>query len=207
MKYKILVALTFILPISSFILYSAITGMEYDATIYDASTIHVTSYDDGFVVYSDGASYDGYLVPYLERYGLYIEEGDIVKVDREFYTIHEGQWKNFDDVPQPIRKTNNTVISIVSVIGILIVVLIIGGKMDLLKSHPRASVMFSLLLGTLILWGVSSIVSDLLSVFVIATASWGAYLIEYGIHNGKIDKKTGDKLESTLLSALKEMAK
>ncbi|MCD8524531.1 MAG: hypothetical protein LRY67_01825, partial [Gammaproteobacteria bacterium] len=120
---------------------------------------------------------------------------------------HDGEWKNFDDVPVKMEKENNIAKGIVFSIGILIVILIIGGKMDLLKSHPRASVMFSLILGTLILWGIHSIVSDLLTVFVIATFSWAVYLIEYGVHNGMIENKSGDKLESTLLKTLKEMAK
>ena len=207
MKYKILVALTFLLPMSSFILYSAFTKTDYQATIYNASEINVSTYDEGFIVYSNEASYDGYLVPYNGSYALYLEEGDIVKVGREFYTIHEGVWKNFDDVPVPMEKSNDITSGIVITIGIMIVVLIIGGKMDLLKSHPRASVMFSLVLGTLILWGINSIVTDLLSVFVVATASWGAYLIEYGIHQGAIDEKTGEAKQTKLITELKELVK
>lgn len=207
MKYKILVALTFILPISSFILFSVITGKTYDAQIFTDNAISVTSYEDGFVVYSEDATYNGYLIPYEDSYALYIEDNDVVKVGRQYYTIHDGTWKNINDIPPTMEKQNDWAVSISMIIGILIVILVIGGKMDLLKSHPRASVMFSLLLGTLILWGLSSVVNDLLTVFVVSTFSWAIYLIEYAVHNGKIEKIKGEKLESKLVSELKELLK
>ncbi len=205
MKYKIIVALTFLLPISSYLLYSAFTGQTYDATIKTDNTINVLNYDDGFVVFSEDAIYNGYMIPYDDSYALYVDEGDIVKIGREYFTIHDGLWKNIDDIPPTMEEQNDTVTAVITIIGIIIVILIIGGKMDLLKSHPRASAMFSLLLGTLILWAINSIVSNLLNVFIVATVTWAAYLIEYGIHQGKIDQLKGNKIESDIVSSLKEL--
>lgn len=205
MKYKIIVGLIFLLPISSFLIYSAITGQTYVAEIHTQNNaiVEVLQYDDNYIVFSDGASYDGYLVPYNESYALYITEDDIVKVGREYFIVYQGVWTNFDDVPPPETTTLKWVISTTTIIGLLIVMLIIGGKMDVLKSHPRTSVMVSLILGTLILWGISSIVNDLLNVFLVATGTWFSYLIAYGVHQGKITRDQANELEIKLLHELR----
>jgi hypothetical protein len=205
MKYKLIVGLIFLLPISSFLVYSAITGQTYDAEIHTKNNaiVEVLPYDDNYIVFSDEASYSGYLVPYNESYALYITKDDIVKVGRAYFMVYQGAWTNFDDVPPPETTTSKWVVSITTIIGLMIVLMIIGGKMDVLKSHPRASVMVSLVIGTAILWGVSSIVTDLLNVFLVATGTWVAYLIAYGVHQGKITRKQADMLESKLLNELR----
>lgn len=211
MKYKILVALTFMLPISSYLLISALTGQTYDYTIntQNNATVEFLPYDDNYIVFSEQATYTGYLVPYNESYALYIELGDIVKVDKDYFTLYESDgvvdFVNLDDIPPTVEKTNNVVISIASIVALMIVALIVGGKMDVLKSHPRASVMVSLIVVTVIFWGISSIVEDMLNVFVIATITWAVYLVEYTIHQGKITKTEGESANSKLVDALKEL--
>jgi len=155
-------------------------------------------------VFSDQASYSGYLIPYGSSYALYITKDDIVKVGSDYYMMYNGVWSNLDDVPPPVEKTNNMAVSIISIIAIGIVLLIIGGKMDLLKTHPRASAFVSLLIGTLVLYGISSVVNDMLNVFVVFTVEWGIYCIEYMIHQGTITETQAKKVEDGLIQFLKE---
>lgn len=207
MKYKIIKLLVLLLPISSFVLISAFTGQTYDGEIFTQNNaiLEFYAYDEGFVVFSEQADYSGYLVPYNDTYALYIESGDVIKVGHDYYTEHEGAFVNVDTLPPQVEKTSNAVISITTVIAILVVALIIGGKMDLLKSHPKASVMVSLSLGTLILYGMSVVLGDILNVFVIATISWAMYLVVDLIEKGTLSNKEGEKIESALLTKLKEI--
>ena len=57
MKYKLIVGLIFLLPISSFLVYSAITGQTYDAEIntQNNAIVEVLPYDDNYIVFSDGS--------------------------------------------------------------------------------------------------------------------------------------------------------
>lgn len=210
---KILKILTLILPITSFIIISTITGQTYDAEIFKAeesSVINFEAYEGDYIVYSENASYNGYLVPYNGEYGILLEEDEIVKVDRQYYTPYFNKETqayeliNIKDIPPTVQKTNAWTVSIASLVAIGIVALIIGNKMDVLKKHPRASILVSLVVLTLIFWGLNSIITDMLNVFIIATASWIGYCIEYLIEKGKISQKEGEKAQSNLLSALKE---
>ena len=64
MKYKILVALTLLLPISSYFIYSAITGQTYDAEIHNSVSYEFSQYNEGYIIYDANASYSGYMIPY-----------------------------------------------------------------------------------------------------------------------------------------------
>lgn len=93
---------------------------------------------------------------------------------------------------------------IVGIVAMLIIALIIGGKMDLLKKRPRLSVMVSLSLGTLILLMLETVVASMLGVFMVATATWGAYVLEYVIYNkDKIFK--AQPSESEVIKGLSDM--
>ena len=216
MKYKILTILTMLLPISAYILISAFTGQLYDAEVYkfeEGSTIVFEAYDDSYIIYSEKASYTGYLVPYNESYALVIEKDDIIKVDKDYYTPYFNQetqtieLTNLEDIPPAVKNTNAWTISIASLVALGIAALIIGGKMDLLKKHPRASAFVSLIIITLILYGINSIITDMLNVFIVVTASWGIYCIEYIVHQGNITAQEGDKSINALIEGLRGLQK
>lgn len=203
LKYKALVFITLLLPISSYFIWSAFTGQVYDSEIHNATVIEVVAQDDYYIVFSDEASYTGYTVPYNDSYALYIEADDIVKVDRDYFTVYNGQWKNLNDIPPTTENNGKVFVSIASVIALGIAGLIIGGKMDLLKSHPRISALVSLSIITAILYGLNSIIADMLIVFLIVTGSWFAYCIEYAVSQGKINAKEADKLRAEILARTK----
>lgn len=211
--YKILTILTLLLPMMSFVLISTITNKPHDAELYlyeETSVINFETYEGNYIVYSPKASYTGFLVPYNEEYGVLLEENEIIKVNRDYYTPFFNQetqayeLTNLEDIPPTVEKANTWTLSVAIMVAIGIVALIIGSKMDVLKKNPRASVLVSLLVLALIFMGLNSIIYDMYRVFVIATASWGGYCIEYLIHEGNISKLDGEKAESTLLNKLKE---
>jgi len=209
--YKLLTTLTLILPISLFMIISAITGQTYDAEVFveNDAVIEFSAYDEGYVVYSIKASYNGYVTPYNKEYALYIDENDIIKVDNDYFTPYFNQdtqqyeLTNINDLPVEPQKTTRWAVSIASIVALGIVALIIGGKMDLLKKHPRISALVSLVVLTAILYGLNSIISDMLSVFAIATVSWAGYCMEYAINNNILSSKEAEKTQTDLLNGLK----
>ena len=209
--YKLLTSLTLLLPISLFLIISAITGQTYDAEIYieNDAVIEFNAYDDGYIVYSVKASYTGYIVPYNEEYGIYIEEDDILKVGNEFFTPYFNEdtqaveLTNFDDIPVAPQANSRWFVSIASIVALGIVGLIIGGKMDLLKKRPRLSALVTLVVLTAILYGLNTIIGDMLNVFIIATASWLAYCLEYAVNNGIVSLNKSDETQAKILSGLK----
>lgn len=200
MKYKLLVLLTFLLPISSYFLYSAFTGTSFDYIVY-GDTYNVQEYEDGYVIYGD-ISFNGYAIEYNNSYAMYFEDGDILKIDSDYFTIYENELQNVNDIPIETNNSSKIAISIASIVAIGIVALIIIKKMDLLKTYPRASVMISLIVGTLILWGISTIVNDMLTVYVIATSSWAIYCIEYLVQQGKLSQAEAEKLQSEIFTKI-----
>lgn len=211
--YKLLTSLTLILPVSLFLIISAITGQTYDAEVYveESAIINFEAYDEGYVVYSTEASYSGYLIPYNEDYAIYIESDDIVKIDNEYYTPYlneltqEYELTNYNDIPVQPQVNQRWTISIASIVALGIVGLIIGGKMDLLKKHPRVSALVSLIVLTAILWGLNSIIGDMLNVFIVATASWFGYCLEYAVNKGIISSNQADKTQNDIVKGLKEL--
>jgi len=209
--YKLLTGLTLILPISIFLLVSAITGQTYDAEVFveNDAVIEFNAYDEGYIVKAEKASYNGYLMPYNEEYALYIEDNDVVKVGREYFTPHfnndtqEYELTNLNDIPIEPQKSSRWFVSVASIVALGIVALIIGGKMDLLKKRPRLSALVSLIVLTAILYGLNSIIGDMLTVFLVATASWFGYCLEYAVHTNLISSKQADKAQAELLDGLK----
>lgn len=67
---------------------------------------------------------------------------------------------------------------IVSVIATLIVVGIISGKMKLHRKYPKSATFIALLSSTILLGVLNAIIGNILTVFIVATISWGAYCLE-----------------------------
>jgi hypothetical protein len=65
-------------------------------------------------------------------------------------------------------------------------------------------VMIALITGTVILYVIQLIVSSVLGVFVVATASWGAYLLEDMLQQGQITNEKQEKHESDIIRALRQ---
>lgn len=207
--YKIISVLTLFLPISIFLIFSAITGDTYDAEVFveEDTVINFYIYEDGYIVNADNASYTGYIVPYNDKYGIYIKDEDVVKIGKDYFMPYNNELTNFDDIPVQPQANQRWAISIASIVALGIVGLIIGGKMDLLKTHPRLSALITLIVVTSILWGLNSIIEDMLNVFLIATASWFAYCLEYLVKANLLTTTKADETQVALLKGLKELVK
>ena len=92
---------------------------------------------------------------------------------------------------------------IITAMSAFIVLLVISGKMNWQKEHPRLAVLIALISGTLVLAVINTIVSNLLGVFIVASISWGLYL-EWLWKQNKITIKDKTNIEASLLREIKE---
>ena len=218
--YKILVIITLALPVPIYLfLNAALFKMVPDYTINSKiETIEVISVDDKWFVYSidQNASYDGLVVyyPLDDRYGIYINDKNIIKIDGNFFTYSKNEssglfeWKDVKKIE--IQKTLSYKLPIsflISLIGVCIIAAIIVGKMKVFNKYPRLSALGALLTGTIILAAINLIIDSLLGVFFVATISWAIYCIEHYVHTGKINKSEAEDKISKLERALREELK
>lgn len=149
-----------------------------------------------------------------DKYGLRVDEEDIIKVDGNYYSCllnKDTQAYELTDIKRfAIQETQRAKLPLaffISVLAVLIVALVVQGKMKWHKKYPRIAVFIALLTGTVILYLIDTIVGSMLSVFMVATVSWGAYLLEYLVAQNKIKGETADKIENELTTALKNALK
>lgn len=210
--YKILSIATLVLPVSVFlILQATIFSIAPDYTIYNAeiNDLNVYNLKDEYFIYSTTKTpnFSGY-VSYnveLDSYGIVVNEKDIIKVGKTFINY------KLEDIKK--IETNNKkswtvpLATFISIGALLIVLLVVKGKMGWAKKYPRVAVMISLTTGTTILFIINTIVVNILNVFLVATVSWGIYLLEYMFVNNKLTERERQKKSSDLTEALKEALK
>ena len=214
--YKIISALTLLLPVSVYLFVSSlITRIEYDyevnvkmdelsvveleqeAFIYDTTTKALIN---GVVRYNDD----------LATYGIYLDADTVLKAKDGYYTYtqdKDGKWQIIDVKANKINIQRGWKIPlsfVISAMSVFIVLLVISGKMNLQKEHPRLAVLISLIAGTLILAVINTIVGNLLGVFIVASISWGLYYLEWLWKNNKITTKDKTNIEASLLREIKE---
>lgn len=210
--YKIISGLTLILPISVFlILQATIFSIVPDYIIYGAeiSDLNVFNIDKEYFIYSTikTPNYNGY-VSYnaeLDEYGILVNEKDIIKIKNTFINYKLQDIKKIESDNK--KSWAIPTAFFISIGAALIVVAVIKGKMGWSKKYPRIAVMIALFTGTVILFIINSIVSNILNVFLIGTVSWGIYLIEYMFVNNKLSEREKEKKTSDLANALKEALK
>ncbi len=216
--WRIAKILTLGIPLPIFLFLSAtLFSITPNYTINaQFDTVDVVLYDEAYFIYSNdiNASYDG-LVRYNDEigyYGIVITPDDIIKIDKEYYSYVErdGVYQLTDIKRFELQKEQSYKIPLsfmISLGGVLIVGLIVQGKMQWHKSHPKGAVLLALLTGTVVLYVVDLIVSNVLGVFMVATVSWALYLMEDMITNNLMTKEQAEQTESDILRALKEALK
>lgn len=141
----------------------------------------------------------------IGSYGATLYENDIIKLNKDFMRL-EIENNNFVlnkvDVKEIMKEESYSlgVVFFISLLGVSIVALVISNKMKWQKKHPIVAVFISLFTGTVILAFINVIVNSLLTVFVIATASWGVlmaryYYLEYKNKQETDNKGNDDKLK------------
>lgn len=206
--FRIISAMTLALPISITLVVSAIWSNptpDYvvtfsDALAVDLETINekvvITEHDDknkalviafdDFTFYNIDFTYYDKIVDgkYIVKDSSYIRflSDDFDKV-LEIIDGKNEQGEPFiklDKVSHINIQTGNklSLSFIVSVIATLVVVGIISGKMKLHRKYPKSATFIALLSGTILLGVLNAIIGNILTVFIVATISWGAYCLE-----------------------------
>ena len=108
----------------------------------------------------------GYTVLFNGMIGAVIESGDIIRVGYTYYDYTENKEGVMELVNlKLIEKQQSYKIPVaffISALGVLIVALVVMGKMDIMKTYPRISALIALSTGTLVLYIIDTIVSNLL---------------------------------------------
>jgi hypothetical protein len=214
--WRIVKLLTLAVPLPIFLFLSAtLFSITADYTITtDSSNAIVSEQDDLYFIYTldTNATYDGFVVYDDGQYGIVVSSDDIIKFDDGYYSYVEVDGVNqLVDVRRfELQKEQSYKIPLsffISLGGVLIVALIVQGKMQWHKEHPKGAVLLALITGTVILYVIDLIVSSIFGVFLIATVSWGAYLLEDLIQQGLISQQEGEKTQSDIVRALQEALK
>ena len=205
--YKIITAITLFAPVALYLFLSATLFNiipDYRIKNVEIAEVNTIVYEEYNFVYTTNAQavYDGVVVQDSGYYGFYVDEDDILRVGNDYYNYELEDIKKLEVQKQTSYKLPMTFF--ISLIGIGIVVLVVNGKMDIYKKYPRISTLVALLTGTGVLFIINTIVGNLFNVFLIATASWAVYCLEYLVKNNAINKDKADKVENDLVSALKE---
>lgn len=212
--YKLISTLTLILPLPIYLILSAtIFNIKADYVIQNVeiADLSVFTKDDEYFITSNNKdaiyygtmSYDND----LDSYVLVIEDGDIIKVGKGYYSYSIEKAELIDVRKFEIEKQQSYKIPLsvfISLGAVLIVILVIQKKMDVYKKYPRTATFVALLTGTIVLFIMNTIVSSILNVFLIATTSWGAYCLEYIVYSSSVKTKTDAKKENDIIGALKK---
>lgn len=206
--YNLLVILTLTAPMTIYLfLMATIFRITPDAYVYGEIT-QVEVIKDEFLYakpLTQDVSFNGEVVLHEGAMALKFTEDDIIKF-KDGYFRYQEEWvdiKVFAFNQELSYKLPLTFI--IATIGVLFVALIVSNKMQWQKKKPRLATFIALLLTTALLAVLNFIIGSLLGVFVVATASFGLYCIEYLIQQNKITQETSDKATNELTDLL-EMA-
>jgi len=215
--YKIITTITLFVPLPVYLFLSAtlfnITP-DYIVKNVEINEINIIATDDESYnfLYTDDTSvvYNGSIVYYNGKYGIYIDNDDIIKLDDGYYSYDFTNQvlkdiKEFEVQKQMSYKIPTTFF--ISVFGVGIVFLITQKKMLWYQKYPRLSVLITLLTVTIFLYVLNTIIGNILNVFLIATVSWALYYLEYLVNQNKIKDSQAKKIESDLINNLKEALK
>ena len=205
--YRILTIITLGAPLPIYLFLSATLfniNPDYEISNITSESVLTEVVDEYTFIYTNDttAILNGAVVQYEGEYGFYMDEDDILKLDNGYFNNKLEDIKTLEVNKQLGYKLPLTFF--ISLFGVGIVALIVSGKLEWHKKYPRTAVLISLVTGTVILFILNTFISSILGVFVVATASWAIYCIEYMVHNNQITQTKADKTESDVLAALKE---
>lgn len=229
LKYNILVVLTFILPISTYVFVSSfINKIEYNAYFENAI---VEDFDFGrnefgnylynpnviYIKYAEDLTYNNGLV-YIETK----EEEYVVRVDKEYFVLHD--YKNeqghriveltpYDEfyAKNPDKESKIT-FSVFIVIGIFVLgILIIVGKISMdnikrkFKSNVRESILISLTISIGVLFVLNLVLTNALYALLMLWISFVAYYIEYKVYHKDIIEEQSSETAKMLQEISKKI--
>lgn len=164
-----------------------------------------------YTINSD-AKYIGGVVEFnsdVRQYGVYLKDGGVIKINKDFYGInYNEETKKLEMVEFSAFKISQKesvsfpVSVFISALTILIVVLVVGGKMKWFMKHKKLGVLISLSLGTVVLYGINLIVSNMFTVFWMSTILWVIVMIEDAVFLGLKKDSDVDSLKDDLVKLL-----
>lgn len=211
--FTILQSLTLALPLITYLILSATYFNIDNKYELKAKEYEVVFYEENAFIYSNELDVEYYgKVVYneeLNTFGFMLELEDIIKIDKHFliFEIKEEKLGLNDVKLLEKREQQGWKIPLAIFIGIggtILIALIVFKKMDLIKKYKEWAVLLSLALGTGILYLIDLIVSNLLMVFLIATASWFVFMIERGIVKFKNGNNITEEKKSLVLKKLED---
>lgn len=229
LKYNILVVLTFILPISTYVFVSSfINKIEYNAHFENAI---VEDFDFGrnefgnylynpnviYIKYAEDLTYNNGVV-YIETQ----EEEYVVRIDKEYFVLHD--YKNeqghriveltpYDEfyAKNPDKESKIT-FSVFIVLGIFVLgILIIVGKISMdnikrkFKSNVRESILISLTISIGVLFVLNLVLTNALYALLMLWISFVAYYIEYKIYHKDIIEEQSSETAKMLQEISKKI--
>lgn len=171
----------------------------------------IVQVDEDYFIYTDNADaiMIGEVTHYNGKWGFMLSGDEILKVNKNYLGIvfnEETKEKSFENINAfALKKKQSVSIPITLVfsgIAVAIVVLVVLGKMKIAFDYPRTSVLVALILGTGILYVIDMLVASFFTVFLTATFSWGAYMIQYAVVQGKLGEKKAKEVDNELLKTL-----
>ena len=205
--YRILTIITLGAPLPIYLFLSATLfniNPDYEISNITSESVLVETVDEYTFIYTNDttAILNGAVVQYEGEYGFYMDEDDILKLDNGYFNNKLEDIKTLEVNKQLSYKLPLTFF--ISLFGVGIVALIISGKLQWHKKYPRTAVLIALTTGTVILLILDTFIGSILNVFLVATASWAVYCLEYMVHENQLTQAQADKSESDVLTALKE---
>lgn len=212
-------ALTLIMPMVVYLFLSAtLFNIKPDIIIgnINIEQLSIVPIEDEYFIYDTDyiASFDG-VVEYnhdLGIHGIYITSDDIIKVKRNYYSyIEDDGVFVFKDIKRFVIQKETSyklpVVFFISLIGVVFVGLFMQKKMSIHKTYPKAAVLIGLTSGTVITYILQALMGGIANVFLIATISWAAFMLEEYIQHKNDEGKTEEAQEAeSLLEMLKKAA-
>lgn len=219
--YKVITAITLFVPLPVYLfLMATLFNIKPNYIIYTTiDNVEVIEYIENentdkeehlyFLTTKDNAAMDGVVEFRDGRYGIFIEEEDIIKIDKNYYSyaLKDDTRQLIDIKKFEVQKQQSYKLPLtffISLFGVAIAILIIQKKMQWYKKYKRLAAFLALLTVTLFLYIIDVIVSNILGVFVVATASWALYCLEYLFNKGIISDAQKEKQESDIIRTLRE---
>lgn len=201
--YKLGTFLAFAIPVPLYMLFLVFAynvTPDYTINNVEISDISVVERDEGyFIPLKENAVYDGIIAfdDVLGVYGLYIKDGDIIKVDKKMYQYDDDFVVMNRSRIKKVNKYDIDWVVWISVFAILIVALIVGGKMTWMSA--KIGVLLSLAIGTIVLRFVNVIAENMFNVFLWSLVSWAIYLAistTEDIHKKMLIKAEAERLRN-----------
>ena len=185
LKYKIIVALTFILPTSAYLLINALFfSITPDLIIYaELDNLVVEAYEEQYLI-TGADEFNGYVVIVDDKVGAVVSDETVIKIGWRYYQVQDMQIteRKLIEEAQGYKIPLSVIFTL---IGAVIGVLIISGKMDLKRKNWRLATVIALWSLVGIIAVVDLIVSNIFGGIIVVSSSFTVYYIEHLIAKGK----------------------